>query len=158
MRSLTTSARLGGKVRFRARATDGTSNLSAWAYGPTITLATVQETSTAVVESSSWRRVSQGGALGGYVDATSTYGASAKYRFTGRSITWIGAMATSRGRARVYIDGVNVATVNCYSVTWVGHRALFAWAGSYATHTLEIRNLATSGRPRIDLDAFIVLK
>jgi hypothetical protein len=157
-RSLTSAGPVGGTVRFRARATDGSGNVSSWSYGPTVHLAAVQETSTAIIETSSWGRVAESGALGGYVDRTTIAGGYARYTFTGRAISWIGALATTRGKAHVYIDGTLVATVDCYSSTWSSHRVLYSWAGAYGTHTIQITNLGTSGRPRIDLDAFIVLK
>jgi hypothetical protein len=158
-RATTIRARLGGVIRLRARAADSAGNSSGWAYSPRTTVAVVQETSTAIAQSASWRRVASASALGGWLDASSRAGAWARYRFTGRSIAWIAPVAPTRGRADVYVDGVRVARVDLWARAFGQRRVVFqrSWTAS-GLHTLEIRNLATVGRPRIDLDALLVLR
>jgi len=56
----------------------------------------------------------------------------------------------------VLVNGVKVATVDLYSTT-ARHQQV-VWAGSWASatsRTITIRVLGTSGRPRVDLDAFV---
>jgi hypothetical protein len=158
-RTARTSGPPGGAVRVRVRATDGAGNTSAWVYGPTIKLKVVQETSSSIIETASWRRVAQAAGLGGYVDKTTASGARARYLFTGRGIAWVAAIGPSRGRADVYIDGRFVTRINTYAAGFAGRQIVFqrTWSSS-GTHTIELRNRATDGHPRIDLDAFIVLK
>lgn len=59
----------------------------------------------------------------------------------------------------MWIDGQKVADVNLYSKTTQWRRTVFntSWATS-GTHTLEVRVSGTAGRPRVDVDAFIVIR
>jgi hypothetical protein len=68
-------------------------------------------------------------------------------------------LGPNRGLARVYIDGVLVATVDCVASALVGRRIVFAksWSSS-GTHTIRIVVVGTPNRPRIDIDAFEVLR
>jgi hypothetical protein len=58
----------------------------------------------------------------------------------------------------VSIDGGAPVTVDLRS--WTGYRkVVFAWSSSTSgTHRIRITNLATPGRPAINVDAFTVLK
>jgi hypothetical protein len=158
-RSVRTSGAPGGTIRIRARATDGAGNTSGWSFGPTITIGIVQETSSAIVETASWGRVSETGSLGGYVDRTTSGTARASYTFTGRGIAWIAGVSPTRGRADVYVDGVLVAPIDTYASSFHPRTVVYAktWSSS-GKHTVEISNRGTTGRPRIDFDAFVVLK
>ena len=82
--------------------------------------------------------------------------ARATYRFTGRELTWITAKGSSRGKARVYIDGVLVSTVNLHAGSTHYRRVVFrrAWSTSGA-HTITIRPV---GNGRVDVDGFEVLR
>ena len=54
------------------------------------------------------------------------------------------------------VNGVKVATVDLYSATSKHQQVV--WAGSWTTaasRTITIRVQGTSGRPRVDLDAFV---
>jgi hypothetical protein len=65
--------------------------------------------------------------------------------------------APDRGKAQILVDGDVVATVDTYAPS-PEHRVL-VWVGSIDTtreSTVSIVNLATPGRPRIDVDAFVV--
>jgi hypothetical protein len=68
------------------------------------------------------------------------------------------AKAPDRGKAAVFLDGVRVATVDTYAASKVNRTVVWrsALAGN-TVHTLKVVNLATSGRPRIDVDAFVLL-
>ena len=62
--------------------------------------------------------------------------------------------APDRGKAQVLIDGVVVATIDTRASTKV-HRSI-VWSGTLiGDQTLSVVNLATSGRPRIDVDAVV---
>jgi hypothetical protein len=68
---------------------------------------------------------------------------------------------TSRrgGRARVYIDGRYVDTISLYSYRAVPRKVVFKrlW-GSTRFHTIAIRSVASAARPRVSVDAFVVLR
>ncbi len=88
-----------------------------------------------------------------------TSGATAKLSFTGRNVAWVAPKSSTRGKADVYVDGAYVQTVDLYSSSTLSRQVVFSqsWATS-ESHTLEVRVLGTSGRPRVDIDAFVVLQ
>ena len=63
--------------------------------------------------------------------------------------------APNRGKLQILMDGVLRATPDTYAAT-ATHRKV-VWIGTPGTgvHTITVKNLATSGRPRIDVDAFL---
>lgn len=149
---------LGAAYRYRMRASDANGNASAWAYGPTFTGSRTQQSSTAVKYSGTWSSASSTTYSGGSAKYTKSKGASVSYTFTGSSIAWVSSKSSSRGSAYVYIDGVYQATVSLYASSYQAQRIVYAYNWSTnGTHTIRIVNKATSGHPRIDVDAFIRL-
>jgi hypothetical protein len=66
--------------------------------------------------------------------------------------------SSTRGKARVYIDGVYRATIDLRTSTLQHRRVVYARTFSTSgTHTIELRVLGTAGRPMVSLDAFVVL-
>jgi hypothetical protein len=146
---------LGTAYQYRLRATDRTSNASDWRTGAPFVLAGYPETRAAYagrwathVHSSSW---------GGRLRYASSRGASVTFRFAGREVGWVAPMSRGRGWARVYVDGRFVARISLYSRVGSPRRIVFtrSWLRS-ATHTIRIVNEGTPGRPRIDVDGFVV--
>jgi len=89
---------------------------------------------------------------GGYVYGRWT-GTKLQARFTGDTIRWIGPKQPSYGKADVYLDGVKVATADCYAPLAQATTSALIWESDPLTdgaHTLEIRlvgqkNAASSG-------------
>jgi hypothetical protein len=154
--SIAQSLTLGSAYRYRMQARDANGNVSPWVYGPTFTGARTQDTSTALRYSGTWRSSSSSSATGGSTKYATAKGASVSYTFTGSSIAWVSPRSTIRGSADVYIDGVFKATVSTYASSFQSRRIVFAYSWSTnGTHTIRIVNRATSGHPRIDVDAFV---
>ncbi len=65
------------------------------------------------------------------------------------------AKGPGRGKAAVYVDGIKVATVDTFANANVNRVIVFDRWMSAGTHTVKVVNLATSGHPRIDLDAML---
>ena len=149
----------GHSYRFATRARDRAGNLSSWVTGPTIRPSLVQQTSTALTWLGSWSRASRAEYSGGSVAYASAAGASVKYAFTGRAIAWVSTFHWSRGTAKVYLDGVLVATIDTYRSTTTVRKVAFAktWSSS-GFHTLRIVLVGTLNRPRVDVDALEVLR
>ncbi|QIG43546.1 hypothetical protein G5V58_12950 [Nocardioides anomalus] len=64
--------------------------------------------------------------------------------------------APDRGKARILVDGVQVAFIDTGSSTKL-HRSV-TWTGSVTAavpHTISVVNVATSGRSRLDVDALL---
>ena len=148
-----------GTVRFRVRAVDRADNTGAWATGRTLSPRLVQQSSSAVKYAGTWRSTSGTAYSGGSARYAKAARASARYTFTGRSIALVTTMAPTRGKVKIYVNGAHVATVNLYATT-AKYRVL-AWQKTWSasgTRTVKLVVVGTSGRPRVDLDAFAVLK
>ncbi|HEY0444308.1 MAG TPA: hypothetical protein VGC90_08805, partial [Candidatus Limnocylindrales bacterium] len=84
-------------------------------------------------------------------------GASARITAAGRHFAIVAPVSRTRGAANVYVDGVYQATITFYSSTPTSRRVV--WSRTFATdaiRTVELRVLGTAGRPRVDLDGFLV--
>lgn len=147
----------GHTYRFAVAAVDKAGNIGAWAYGPTFRLSAVSQSSSAVRYAGTWATSTSTTWWGGTARASSRAGSTASFTFTGRSIAWVGLKGVGRGKAAVYVNGVYKATVDLYSATT--KKQLIVWSANYgasATRTVTIKVLGTAGRPRVDVDGFIV--
>jgi hypothetical protein len=149
---------LGHTYRFRVRALDNAANVGAWAYGPASRLSAISQSIPAVHYHGSWSTVTSSTTWwGGTARSSSTAGSTVSYTFPGRSIAWVGVKAPTRGKAQIYINGVLRATVDLWLSTV--HKRHVIWQTTYAgsaTRTITIKVLGTPGRPRVDVDGFIV--
>ena len=153
------TATSSGTVRYRVRAIDKQGNAGAWTYGLTLSPRLTQQTSSTVRFGGSWSTSSSTLYSGGSVRSASVAARSASYTFTGRSIALVTTKSRTRGKVKVYINGVYQGTVDLYRSTSL-YRAV-AWQktwSSSSTRTIKLVVVGTSGRPRVDLDAFVVLK
>jgi hypothetical protein len=148
-----------GTIRFRVRAVDGARNVGAWVAGPNLTPRLVQQSSSSVRYRAAWTATSSSKLSGGSAKFARAAGASATYVFTGRSIALVATTAPTRGRAKVYVNGVLVATIDLWSAT-TRYRPV-VWQRSWTTsasRTVRIVVVGTAGRPRVDLDALVTLR
>lgn len=157
--SVTPLLERGHTYQFRVRARDRAQNWSRWKEGPEFKVLHFQESHGAIAYTGSWQRVALEGAYGGEVTYSTTPGNRASFAFTGRNVAWVAPKGTNRGQARVYVDGTLVKTVDLYSSSSLARRVVFSryWRSS-SSHTLDIEVVGTSGRPRVDIDAFVVLR
>ncbi|MDP8905383.1 MAG: M12 family metallo-peptidase [Chloroflexota bacterium] len=149
----------GSTFAFRLRATDKAGNTSGWAVGPTVRLLARQESSKFVKYAGTWTKVSTTSAYGGALRYAKSSSASTRLTFSGSSIAWLSSRGPKRGIADIYIDGVKVASVDLYAPALQTRAVVFtqSWA-SAATRTIQVKVRGTSGRPRVDLDAFLVVR
>ena len=84
-------------------------------------------------------------------------GQTATVRFTGSQVAWNGPNGPTRGKAKVYLDGQYVKTVDLYARTFDARNRIYTktFADSGA-HTLTIKVLGTRGRPVVSIDEFVV--
>jgi hypothetical protein len=92
------------------------------------------------------------------VHSTKSRGATATITFSGSAIAWVGPVGPTRGKARVFLDGNLVATVDLYRSSFAARDIVFARNVSNGTHTLRIQALGTSGRPTVAVDGLYVLR
>lgn len=147
----------GHAYRFRVRAVDAAGNVGAWMAGPTFRLTHFGESSASVTYTGSWSISTSSAYWGGKAKASGQAGAKASLTFTGRSVEVVSRKGPARGKAQIYINGVLKATVDLYASSYQNQRVV--WTGSWsssAKRTITVRVVGTSGRPRVDLDAFVV--
>ena len=141
--------------QFRVRAVDGAGNTSV-ATGKPFRISRYSDHNSAIRYSGSWTTDSNPAYWGGAAKRSSAAGARASLVFTGRHIAWVARTGPDRGKAGIFVDGTQVATVDLYSPTTRVQRVV--WVGSWTTavsRTVTIRVAGTTGRPRIDLDALV---
>ncbi|HUG47044.1 MAG TPA: S8 family serine peptidase [Candidatus Limnocylindria bacterium] len=155
-RAVTATAWPGSAYRYRVRVRQDNS-WGAWLLGASTT-ATPHYAGETVALTGSWTGFSNAGAYSETPAYSGQAGARATLAFSGRSVSWITTRGPGRGRARVYLDGTLAATIDLRASS-VQHRRV-AFAKSWATsgeHTIVVEVLGTSGRPRVDVDAIVVV-
>ena len=124
----------------------------------TFHLTAIADGSAAIRYSSGAWSVSTSSALWGRTDhASSKTGATATYTFTGRAFAWVAPRSAIRGKATISVGGVVQATIDLYAASLQPNRIVWSkqWSTS-ATRTVVIKVLGTVGRPRFDVDGFLV--
>jgi hypothetical protein len=150
----------GRTYQYRVRAKDAVGNLSDWTYGPKFVIKPFQETDSAIAYTGTWTQQTASSAYGGGVKYATGAGDKATFTFTGREVAWLAARGPDRGRAEVWLDGAKVADVDLFRKSNAQWRRMVFATGSLdptATHTLEVIVSGTTGRPRVDVDAFFTI-
>jgi hypothetical protein len=157
--SITQPLQIGHTAQYRVSAVDAYGNIGTPTYGPVFRPTLYQQTSSTSY-SGTWSSSSNAAYSGGSVKYASAAGKTATFTATNaRSIAFITTKAPSRGSFKVYVDGVLKATVSTYSATTKYRQLIyqFTWATA-GTHKIKIYVKGTSGHPRVDIDAFVVLR
>jgi hypothetical protein len=120
-------------------------------------LRVVGERSRSIDYGGTWRVARHGQYAGGAVRYAISRGASASLTFTGRAIVWHGPTGPTRGKARVFIDGRLVRTVDLRRSSFDARATLFStrWSGA-GRHTIRIVVLGTRGRAMVAVDDFTI--
>lgn len=109
--------------------------------------------------SHTWIKQTSSSASGGDFHYNDRGGARATYQFFGTSVTWLTLKGSNRGIARVYIDDVDMGTVDLYMPT-TSWKVTVTYTGLDAglLHTIAIENTGTknpsSTGTRIVVDGF----
>ena len=115
-------------------------------YGPTIPAGWGRTSCTCAIADSMLRTSTRNASLSTVVNAGGT----------NLHVALVMAKGPARGKAAIYYDGRYVTTVDTYAS--VNTNRVVMWGKSLngtRNHTIKVVNLATSGRPRIDIDAYI---
>lgn len=149
----------GNSYRFTVAAQDGVGLWSSWSTSARVQPALIGESHSSVSYSGGWNSAAWASAVGGYLNVSGTPGAYAKVTFTGRSISWVGTMATNRGEAKVWLDQTFLGTFDLYRLTTAARTLLVTRnVDPSVAHTLTIQVVGTADRPKIDVDAFVILR
>ncbi len=143
--------------RFRVRAVDTGGNWSPWAIAGSSRFHAYDDRSTRVLRSGSWSRVSSTTAYAGTLIGSTQASASVRMTFTGHSVALIASKSQYRGKARVSIDGVYVATISLKAATAQGRRVVYTLRiANGGTHTISITPTGTGAYRLVRLDAIVV--
>ena len=158
-RSVKRTMRVGHAYAIRVRAADAAGNVSPWTEVPRVASRVVQDRSGSLVRAGTWHRCVYSRMSGGSTLFTRSRGASIRYTFTGRGIAVVMPYGRGRGKAQIWVDGSLARTVDTYRSVLTVRRIVFsrAWA-TPGTHVVRVVNLGTTGRRRVDLDAFLVIR
>ncbi|MCJ7709587.1 MAG: S8 family serine peptidase [Chloroflexi bacterium] len=158
-RSVKKTIKVGSAYAIRVRAVDAAGNTGAWAEASALASQVIQDGSRTLARKGTWRRYSSRLMSGGTTRFARSAGASVTLRFTGRAVAVVMPYGRGRGKARVYVDGVRASTFGTYRRTLAPRRITFtrSWTTS-ATHVIKVVVVGTSGHPRVDLDAFLVIR
>jgi hypothetical protein len=150
----------GAGWRVYVRAVDGAGNL-----GPTginassFTTIRYLETTSAATYSSGWSTSTSTGYIDGHAKVSLHIGSSVSFKFTGKSVALAGRRGPTSGRARVYVNGALVTTIDLFSSTTLDKQILFQRTYSTsATRTLKVVLIGPSTRPRVTVDGFYVIR
>ena len=149
----------GHSDRFEVRARDRAGNVGGWVAGPTLWPSRLQQGAPSIGYRGTWRIGASHHYSMGFDRFATDAGASARLTFTGRGIAFVTTRGPDRGAVKVYLDGVLVATIDT-GASSLGFRYV-AWSRTWArtgTHALKLVVVGTAGRPRVDLDAFEILR
>ncbi len=153
----------GHTYRFRVNAMDSKGLWGSWKYGPSFTLSSYQDTSSALTYSGIWTKYNSSSFYGGSVRYSGVAGARTKLGFTGRNVAWIATKKANRGYAEVWIDGTKVTTINLYASSLQPRRIVYtrSWTSS-SSHTIEIwvlgQKTSAAASDLVDVDAIIVAR
>jgi hypothetical protein len=147
----------GVNCQFRVQAHDLV-NTSAYSLSRVFHASVSQESAPTVTRTGTWSIANSSSFDGGHVRYSTKANSSMSVAFTGTGIAWVAPTGPTRGAARVYLDGVLQKAVSLYTKAPAFRKLMYThmWAAQ-GTHTLKIVVVGTAGRPRVDVDAFVVL-
>jgi hypothetical protein len=129
----------------------------AWRDGPPI-LAVPGAASVCTADTTGWTHQAVTGAYGGSVDFATVSGKKATFSFTGKQVAWVSTIASNRGSAKASLDGGAATTVNKHGTATKPAMVVYTATKTAGTHSLVVNVLGTAGHPRVDVDAFLVIK
>jgi subtilisin family serine protease len=149
----------GHIYNWSVKARDAAGNWSDGATTRNFRVISVPERSSTVKYAGAWSTVSTSVAYGGTRKTTVAKGATATFTVWGTSAVIVGTMGPTRGSAEVWVDGAKVTTLNGYAAT-TKNRTILAYVqlGTAGTHTVVVKNLATAGHGRLDIDGLILIR
>ena len=152
------SVTLGATYQFRIAAVDQLGSAVVAESAPLRALR-YQESSSAISYRGTWYRFASSSASGGRTKYATRATNHARFTFVGTGVAFVAPRSRARGSARIYLDNVLVKTVSLYSSTSKSRQVLFQRTGlAYGTHSLRVVVVGTRGHPRVDVDAFVILR
>lgn len=122
----------------------------------TATTIRVHEGSRSIEYGGTWGLAEHGDYAGDRARYSTRSAASATFSFAGRAVTVYGPTGPTRGKAKVYLDGNLIRTVDLYRSTFQPRTAWFSrtWTTT-GRHRLSIVVVGTPGRPMVAIDEIV---
>jgi len=157
--SFKASLPIGVTSQFGVAARDGAGNVGPQAASPPITAVLLQDGSSLAHYTGTWSAVSSSTASNGKLHSSTRAGASVTFGTTARAIAVVGRLGPTEGAAKVYVDGVFVRTVDFPRSTSQSKVVVFntSWSAN-GPHSVKVVVVGTAGHPRVDIDAFAILR
>jgi subtilisin family serine protease len=158
-RSLRQTLTFGTAYRFATRTRTSGGSLGPVAYGQYVETALYQEGTSLAKYSGTWSTTSSSTASGGKLRTSTQANAYVEFKRAALATAIVGRRGPTSGKAKVYVDGVLVSTIDLYHATSQSRVVLFSRSWStVATHTIRVVVLGTAGRPRVDIDGFAIAR
>lgn len=112
-----------------------------------------------VIYTGSWTLSNQAGRFLNTIHKTTAAGDTASFTFTGNRVALIADKGPQGSNIEIRIDSGPPISRSLYSSSTKTRQVIYASPTlSYASHTIQVKNLATAGRPEANVDAIAVLK
>jgi N-acetylmuramoyl-L-alanine amidase len=149
----------GHTYRFEVRAHDKAGNVGGWKAGTTVRPILVQQTSTLVRFFGPSAGASKTSFSAGSERHLAAGGSYAIFETQARSLSFVTTTGPDRGEVDIYIDGVYQTRIDLGDAITTYRAVVFSksWA-TVGTHRIKVVAVGTAGRPRVDVDAFGVLR
>jgi hypothetical protein len=149
---------LDTNYRFRVRAVDTAGNWSPWALELAQTrLHPYDDRSSVVVHGGTWARTTAASAWRETLSGSSRSSTSLGMAFTGHSVAVVGPRNPWRGKAKVYVDGVYIRTIDMRTSSSTSRQVVFTrYFPRGGWHTIKVVPVATAAHLVFRLDAFVV--
>ncbi len=158
-RSIRQSLSLGTAYRYALRTRSSNGSLGPIAYAQYVEPALFQEATSLARYSGRWTTTTSSSASGGKLRWSTQAGAWVEFRRAASAIAIVGRKSPTSGKARIFVDGTLVSTIDLYRSSAQSRVVLFSrsWT-TIAAHTVRVEVVGTSGRPRVDVDGFAVFR
>ncbi|HEU0244919.1 MAG TPA: tandem-95 repeat protein, partial [Candidatus Limnocylindrales bacterium] len=155
-RSSTRSLSVSRDYKWKARTVDKSGRIGSYRASPVSRITRIQNTSTRITYTGTWRTHTTSSASGGSERYTSQNGAYAEITVTNvRAFAIVGPKSATRGSFKVFVDGTLVKTVSERASSTAYRRVLYVrGVASGMSHLIRIQ---CTGTGRIDLDAILTL-
>jgi len=153
-----TAIPVGHNYEYAVGVFDNAGNFGGYTFSPNMNLKIIQENAAAVVYTPGWNLQHLGSASAKRTEWTKLASKSATVTFSGNEVAWVSYKDTTRGSAHVSLDGGATTGVNTHASSATPRIVVYTATTSNGSHTLQVTNVGTAGSPRIDVDAFLVLK